>query len=447
MSPRGARRLARFALVLLLLLVASVLTVLVRSRGLLIVLLLALIVAVVVVAVTGWWAFTTSRTWKRWLNLVVALLTVGLAALLLIGFSLTFAAGMFAIGGLTVAYAETTRRALQRNGAPAAHRARIDGSWPTRPWLLVNSRSGGGKAGQVGLMDAARTRGIEVHVLQRGENPSELARSAALAGADAVGAAGGDGTLALVAAVAIERRIPFLCVPTGTRNHFAADLGLDRAKPLAALEALDPRSGRMEMVDVGVVNHRLFLNNVSLGAYADLVSEPGYRENKLRTAHTVVPQTLRMEREPLQVAVRLPDGRSYADAVVLFVANNPYSASPLESGARPRLDAGVLQVSLLRARTGRELASVLARSRHGTADRATWAQWTTPALLVESAKPEVAAGIDGEYVILTTPLQFRVLPKALQVLLPATPHVRRIGLLAPFQWHALSRLWHTAWSG
>jgi diacylglycerol kinase family enzyme len=444
-APRSERRLARIALFLLLLLVAAVITVLVRSRGLLIVLLLALIIAVIVIAATSWWAFTTYRTWKRWLNLVVAVVTAGMAVFFLIGFSLTFAAGMFAIGALTVAYAETARQVLQHADALAPRDPRTDGSWPMRPWLLVNSWSGGGKALRLGLIDAAHARGIDVHVLQRGEDPSELAKSAVTAGADAVGAAAGDGTLATVAAVAVESRVPFMCVPTGTRNHFAADLGLDRARPLAALDAVDASRGRKGSVDVGVVNGRLFLNNVSLGAYADLVSEPGYRENKLGIARAVLPQTFRREREPLQVAVRLPDGRSYADAVVVFVANNPYSPSPLESGARPRLDSGLLQVSILRARTGRELASVLTSGRRGTVGEATWAQWTTPTLVVESVQPELAAGIDGESVKLVTPLQFRVLPRALQVLLPRAPRPRRrLEMMAPFRRHALGTLWRLA---
>ena len=52
--------------------------------------------------------------------------------------------------------------------------------------------------------------------------------------------AGGDGSLGAVAQVAIERELPFVCVPFGTRNHFARDLGLDRNDPIAALAASAP---------------------------------------------------------------------------------------------------------------------------------------------------------------------------------------------------------------
>jgi len=140
--------------------------------------------------------------------------------------------------------------------------------------LLVNPRSGNGKAARVGLVEAARALGVRVHALAEGEDPGALARQAVTDGADAVGVAGGDGSLGLVAAVAVEADVPFVCVPSGTRNHFAGDLGLDRARPLAALEAF---AGPERRIDVGVVGDRMFLNNVSLGAYADLVADPRYR--------------------------------------------------------------------------------------------------------------------------------------------------------------------------
>src|SRR5439155_6316401 len=97
------------------------------------------------------------------------------------------------------------------------------------------------------------------------EDPARIARDAT---ADAIGIAGGDGSLARVAGVALERDLPFVCVPFGTRNHFARDLGLDREDPVAALDAF---GGRERRIDVGRAGDRLFLNNVSLGLYAQLV--------------------------------------------------------------------------------------------------------------------------------------------------------------------------------
>src|SRR5438067_231051 len=149
-------------------------------------------------------------------------------------------------------------------------------SIPMSGWLLVNPRSGVGSA--VGEVRAAAAgRGLETHVLQPGEDATMVARRAR---AEALGCAGGDGTVAAVAAVAVERDLPFVCVPFGTRNHFARDLGLDRADPIAALDAF---GGTERRIDVGRANGRLFLNNVSIGAYAVLVDH-GWRRASTRSA-------------------------------------------------------------------------------------------------------------------------------------------------------------------
>jgi hypothetical protein len=99
------------------------------------------------------------------------------------------------------------------------------------------------------------------------------------------------------------------------------------------------------------------------------------------------------------------------------VACNAYELN----GVRERMDGGVLQVSALRARTGAALAGLATRAlaRGGRAPAGTgWAQWTTTALRVEAPLPQLPAGIDGEAATLTAPLEFRVLPQALRVLVP-----------------------------
>jgi diacylglycerol kinase family enzyme len=268
-------------------------------------------------------------------------------------------------------------------------------------------------------VDGARVRGIGVHELAPGDDPAMLAREAVAAGADAVGVAGGDGSLGLIAAVAVELDVPFVCVPAGTRNHFAHDLGLDRADPPAALDAF---TGPERRIDVAMVGDRMFLNNVSLGAYADVVAEPGYRARKLVTAHGVLQAAVRGERGRLAVEFTDPDGRRHEEVLVLLVANNKYQLQRAsELGARDRLDEGVLQVSALRARTGAALARVAAKATVGrAATSAGWAQWETTALRVDSKLPDLPAGVDGETVVLPTPLEFRILPRALRVLVPAT---------------------------
>jgi diacylglycerol kinase family enzyme len=207
-------------------------------------------------------------------------------------------------------------------------------------------------------------------------------------GAEIVGAAGGDGSLAGVAQVALERDLPFVVVPMGTRNHFAKDLGLDPDDPVAALAGYD---GAERRVDVGRVNGRVFLNNVSLGAYAAAVHDEG--EGALGP---VARWLLRFRRSPLRLEVD-GDPRS---AVIMLVGNNEYDGR----GTRDRLDGGTLSAYLLehdrRFRFHRE-------NRAGT-------EFT-----VNAGGPRVQAAIDGEPVELDSPLRFELEPRALRVKIPS----------------------------
>ena len=105
---------------------------------------------------------------------------------------------------------------------------------PRHPVLLMNPKSGGGKAEKFELERECRERGIEPIVLAPGDDLRQLAEDAVARGADVIGMAGGDGSQALVASVAAHHDVPYVCVPAGTRNHLALDLGLDRADVLGA---------------------------------------------------------------------------------------------------------------------------------------------------------------------------------------------------------------------
>jgi hypothetical protein len=152
---------------------------------------------------------------------------------------------------------------------------------PTRPVLFVNSASGGGRVAHAELAERARDRGIVVRIVGREERLTTLVDDAVADGADALGVAGGDGSLAVVAAAAQAHGLPFICVPAGTRNHFAADVRVDRHDPVGALDAF--ADGVEHRIDVTRVNGRLFLNNVSLGIYGDAVRRSTYRDAKVRT--------------------------------------------------------------------------------------------------------------------------------------------------------------------
>ena len=108
---------------------------------------------------------------------------------------------------------------------------------PQQPVLFVNPRSGGGKAARLAIVEQARQRGVETVVLASDDSLDTLVRDAVASGADALGVAGGDGSLAVVAAAAVAHGVPFVCLPAGTRNHFALDVGVDRRDLVGALDA------------------------------------------------------------------------------------------------------------------------------------------------------------------------------------------------------------------
>ena len=153
---------------------------------------------------------------------------------------------------------------------------------PQRPVLFMNPKSGGGKAARADLGRRARDRGIDVIVLRPDDSFVALVGEAIGGGADALGVAGGDGSMAVVAAAAVEHRLPLICVPAGTRNHFALDLGIDRQDLVGALDAFGDH-GVERSIDVAEVNGRVFLNNVSLGIYGNAVQRSSYRDAKVRT--------------------------------------------------------------------------------------------------------------------------------------------------------------------
>jgi diacylglycerol kinase family enzyme len=270
---------------------------------------------------------------------------------------------------------------------------------PHRPVLLVNPRSGDGAAGRAGLAERASEKGIEVVLLGQGDSLAGLAAAAAASGADALGMAGGDGSLAVVAAVAAAHGLPFVCVPAGTRNHFALDVGVDRHDLTGALDAFT--DGVERRIDVADVNGRMFLNNVSLGIYGDAVRKTAYRDAKVRTLLETAEQVLGPSAPA--PALRLVDdtGREHGHLGVVLVSNNPYAVEgPLVRGTRPALDTGQLGFLILD----------LPDDSPQLPGRA----WSAPLFEVDALVP-VHAGIDGEPVDLTPPLRFTIRPAALRV--------------------------------
>ena len=272
---------------------------------------------------------------------------------------------------------------------------------PAHPVLLYNNRSGGGKAERFHLAEEAKRRGIESVELKPGDDLEQLVRAAVQRGADGLAMAGGDGSQAIVAMVAAELDLPYACIPAGTRNHFALDLGVDRDDVVGALDAFV--NGGERRVDLAEVNGRVFVNNVSLGLYADAVQQSGYRDAKIRTLLNTVPEVLGPDAKPPDLTWSGDGGRR--SGVAILVSNNRYRLMRLlSSGTRPRLDAGELGITVFAPREGNKAGE----------GPLSWQEWTNPAFELDSPGP-VPAGIDGEATTLEPPLRFRSRPGALRV--------------------------------
>jgi len=275
---------------------------------------------------------------------------------------------------------------------------------PAAAVMFWNPKSGDGKALVAGLADEARARGIKPIELCRGDDLRQLVLAEIDAGADALAAAGGDGTQAIVAAVAADNDLPFACIPAGTRNHFALDLGVDRDDLVGALDAFT--NGGEKRVDLGEVNGQVFVNNVSLGLYAEAVQHEDYRGAKLRTLLDMAPEVAGPEGRGLELEWSGDGDQSSEDAVAILISNNRYRVGRLlSSGTRPSIEDGLLGVTVFETATPGAADGLLRRP---------WREWTTPDIELNAPGP-VAAGIDGEATMLDAPIRFRIRPLALRV--------------------------------
>jgi len=333
---------------------------------------------------------------------------------------------------LLAAAAAAARAALRTEGQDAAMPT-VPAARPRHPFVIMNPRSGGGKVTKFGLKDKAEALGAEVALL---EGPgivdvAALARQAVADGADLLGVAGGDGTQALVAGIAAEHHLPFLVISAGTRNHFALDLGLDREDPAACLDGLT--DGEELRVDLGIIGGRTFVNNASFGAYAEVVQSPAYRDDKRGTTLQMLPDLLKGHQGARLSAQAA--GTTIEGPQALLVSNDPYGMGDVAGlGRRARLDAGTLGVVAIRIDSASQAAGLLRRGHgHGLTTL------TAGEVTVDADAPQIPVGIDGETVMLPTPVRATIQPRALRVIVPR----QRPGVPAPkppLEWPRLRQL-------
>lgn len=369
------------------------------------------VVAIAGLAVTAaglWWALSRRGLVK---GLAIALAVAAQAAVIgvFVAVALFWVVLVVLVLWAVTCFAGWTALA-EDTGAAAPAEYRIPP--PERPFLIMNPRSGGGKVGRFGLKERAESLGARVVLLDPAHprDVAALAHDAVANGADLLGVAGGDGTQALVAGVAAEYGIPFLVISAGTRNHFALDLGLDREDPSTCLDALT--DGVELRIDLGRVGERTFVNNVSFGAYAEVVQSPEYRDDKIRTILRMLPDVLTHHRGP-RLTVRSA-GKKIDSPQAVLVSNNPYrTGDPAGLGRRESLEGGVLGVLGVKVDNAVQAAELLGGHRSSGLTA-----WTAHDVVIDADEPEVRAGVDGEALSFPAPVHCTIRRRALRVRVP-----------------------------
>lgn len=281
----------------------------------------------------------------------------------------------------------------------------------SRGLVLVNPASGP----DPGAADDVRRHFADHEVVEcDGDELATLVKKAIGRGVDFIAMAGGDGSIRCAASLLAETGVALIPVPTGTRNHFARELGIETIEAAAAAI-----SGERRTVDLAEVNGRRFVNNSSVGFYAALVRERDEHERHLPALLANITAAWAQARKGHRFRVTV-NGRSHR-AWLVFVGNGCYGEGVTDLIHREALDRALLDVRVLRAdvrlaRTRSVLALVLGR----LAESPMLVQTEECQVAVEMTEPSVEVALDGEVERLRPPLCFRSLPGVLTVLVPAS---------------------------
>jgi YegS/Rv2252/BmrU family lipid kinase len=273
------------------------------------------------------------------------------------------------------------------------------------------------------LAEMFASSGLDAQIFpaHSGRETVELAYHAARQAGGTIVAGGGDGTINAVASALVGTDTPLGILPLGTLNHFAKDLQIPLDLESAARTII---AGRMIHVDVGDVNGRIFLNNASLGIYPHIVEtrQEHQRRGRGKWFAFCLAALAVLRRYPLlRVRVSVDGHELVRTTPIIFVGNNEYELEGLNMGVRKGLDKGCLSVYVLH-RTGRwgllRLALHLLFGKQRDADG--FDALCTSALRVEAwrKRKRMRVALDGEVTVMHAPLQYRIRPAALRVIVP-----------------------------
>jgi diacylglycerol kinase family enzyme len=290
--------------------------------------------------------------------------------------------------------------------------------------VIINSSAGSASSGDdiIRIKTAFRERDIEADILETsGAEIKDLIKSAIDSGADVITAAGGDGTISSTVNSILEKEIPFGIIPYGTLNHFAKDAGI----PLEIEDAVEViASGKIVDTDVAEVNGNYFINNSSVGFYPKMVK---HRDKEMKQSG--YGKWYAMLRALLNIFSRFPvltfkiktnDTYDEIRTPFIFVGNNRYSMDLFNLGTRDKLNEGLL--SLHYPKTSGKWSMIrfaflaLINKLHEEKDFITT---TCNNIKINSRRNILEVSADGEVLHLNTPLEYKIHPGRLKLLMPA----------------------------
>jgi diacylglycerol kinase family enzyme len=262
----------------------------------------------------------------------------------------------------------------------------------------------------------------DVRLARTGSDIDALVRAAVNEHPPLLIAAGGDGTISTAAAALAGTDIPLGVLPFGTLNHFAKDLGIPLELEASVQNIID---NNVTAVDVAEVNGKVFINNSSLGLYPDMVRDRERQQSRLGRGkwRSVLWASLSVLRRFPFLVVRIELDSTKQDFVtpVVFIGNNEYQMQGFEIGARESLRGGVLSIYIVKRQRRAALVRLSFAALLGRLEQARdFEALTATELVIETHRKRVLVSTDGEVQPMTSPLHYRIRPKALRVIVPRT---------------------------
>lgn len=293
---------------------------------------------------------------------------------------------------------------------------------PATICVLTNPNSGRNSRDAEAINTALAVFGpqAELRHWQPGEDLAVAVKQAVMDGFTTIVAAGGDGTVMGVAHALTGTDARMAVLPLGTFNYFARGLGLPQ-EPKEAAEAI--LAGHTRCISVGSVNGQVFLNNASLGIYPKILREreeiySRYGRRRIAAHWSVVRTVFRFQR-PMTLRLTIDGAERRVKTPLIFVARSAYQLSHFGLDAQQTISDDAFALFIAKAQTRVELLQLAFRLATKSVQLGRdLEQISARRITAETVHPTPYVAYDGEKSRMTSPLDFRILTDALQIIIP-----------------------------